>query len=68
MKSKKKMPRQRFNRYKETSDEAYAHRHSHIRLRQQGDFIRKPKCLEPSMDVLERLDFLACLFSINGIK
>jgi hypothetical protein len=68
MKSRRKIPRQRFNRYRETSYEACAHRHSHIRLRQQGDFIRKPKCFEPSMDVLERLDFLACLFGINGIK
>jgi len=68
MRSKKNIPRQRFNRYRETSYEAYAPRHSHIRLRQQGDFIREPKCLEPSMDVLERLDFLACLFGVNEIK
>jgi hypothetical protein len=68
MRRRKKLQRLRLNEHRRDVSKAEAQSYGQTLACPKDSFIKKPERPALSVDVLERLDFLACLFGGNAIK
>jgi hypothetical protein len=68
MRTRKKLQTRRLNERRRGVPRAEAQSYSQTLARLKDSLIKKPERPALPVDVLERLDFLACLFGGNAIK